>query len=131
MNQLDNFENKRDSLQRKLTLCFSRYLAKKFTLFPCALESVDTVKEKDKWKKEMDELFDNRITNIISETGCWFWAKTNEELVKIQLYYADIRKEFDELEENANSLIKIQRETLSFDWPDDDTFNRWKDQFSE
>lgn len=131
LNQLDNFENKRDSLQRKLTLYFSRYLAKKFTLFPCALESVDTVKEKDKWKKEMDELFDNRITNIISETGYWFWAKTNEELVKIQLYYADIRKEFDELEENANSLIKIQRETLSFDWPDDDTFNRWKDQFSE
>ncbi len=124
LNQLDNFENKRDSLQRKLILYFSKYLAKKFTLFPCALESVDTVKEKEKWKKEMDELFDNRITNIISETGHWFWEKTNEELVKIQLYYADMRKEFDDLEKNANSLIKIQRETLSFDWPDDDTFDR-------
>ena len=129
LNKLENFDDKRDSLQKSLTLYFSRYIAEKFTFFPCALESVDRIKEKEKWKRELDELFNKRILNIMSETRHQFWAKTNEELVKIQLFYTTVRKEFDDLEESANSLIKIQREALSFDWPDDDAFNKWKNQF--
>lgn len=131
LNKLENFGDKRDSLQRRLTLCFSKYIAEKFTLFSCALESVDTLKVKEKWNREIDELFNERIINIMSEAGHWFWENTSEELVKIQLFYTAMKKEFDDLEESANSLIKIQREALSFDWPEDDVFNKWKSQFLE
>ena len=67
----------------------------------------------------------------MSETGHWFYARTNEELVKIQLFYNAKRKEFDDLEEFANSLVIIQREALNFNWPDDDAYNKWKNQFVE
>lgn len=60
--------------------------------------------------------------------GHWFWERTNEQLVKIQLFHSAIRKELDDLEEFANSLVIIQREALSFDWPDDAAFNERKDQ---
>ena len=83
LNKLENFDDERDSLQRRLTLIFSQYIAENFTLFPCALESMDMLKEKEKWKREMDELLNERMINIMSETGHWFWAKTNEELVKV------------------------------------------------
>ena len=64
----------------------------------------------------------------MNESGHQFWARKNEELVKIQLFYNAIRKELDDLEELVNSLVATQRETLSFDWPDDVVFNEWKNQ---
>ena len=81
------------------------------------------------WKKELDEIFYEMIKNIMRETSYWFWARTNEELVNIQLFYSAIRKELDDLEELENYLVIIQREALNFDWPDDAAYNEWKNQF--
>lgn len=118
-----------NSLQKRLTHFFSKYITKKFNLFPCALEAVDIIKEKEKWKWELDKIFCERIDNIMTETGHWFWTRKNEELVKIQLFYGTIKKELEDLEEFANSLVIVQREALNFDWPDDAAFREWKDQF--
>jgi len=126
LNKLEDFHEKRNYLKRRLTHCFSKYIDEKFNLFPCAFETIDTIKEKEKWKKELDGIFCERMNNIMTETGHWFLVRTNEELVKIQLFYNAIRKELDDLEEFTNSLITIQRETLSFNWPDDAIFNEWK-----
>ena len=61
--------------------------------------------------------------------GHILWAMTNEELVKVQLFYKSIRKDLVEIEVVGNFVIKVQREILNFDWPDDITFNEWKEQF--
>lgn len=129
LNKIEDFDDKRDSLEKRLTHCFSKYIAEKFILFPCALEFVDTIKEKEKWKKQLDEIFYERIKNIMSETAHQFCARTNGELVKIQLFYNAIRKELDDLEELENSLVIIQIEALNFDWLDDAAYNEWKNQF--
>lgn len=128
LNKLGDFDEKRDSLQKRLVHYFSKYMIQKFSLFPCTLEDVDTIKEKEKWKSELDEIFFERIKNILNESGHWFWARTNEELVKIRIFYDTVRHELDDLEYLANSLVAIQRETLCFDWPDDATFDEWKNQ---
>ena len=54
---------------------------------------------------------------------------TNEELVKVQLFYNIIRKDFVDLEANANSLVTVQREILNFDWSEDTIYNNWKEEF--
>lgn len=86
LNKLEDFDEKRNSLQRRLTHCFSRYIDENFNLFPFSFETIDIIKEKEKWKKELDEIFCGRMNNIMTETGHWFWVRTNEELVKIQLF---------------------------------------------
>ena len=52
---------------------------------------------------------------------------TNEELVKVKLFYNAIRKDLVEIELVGNFLTKVQREILNFDWPNDTTFNEWKE----
>ncbi len=54
---------------------------------------------------------------------------TNEELVKVQLFYNIIKKDLVDMEAIANSLITVQREVLSFDWLDDTAYNEWKEKF--
>ena len=129
LNKLQNFDDKRDSFYRRLNNCFSKYFAEKFDLFPCALRSVDKLKEREEWKRELDEAFGERINRVINETGHLLWAMTNEELVKVQLFYNTIRKDFVELEVSANSLVTVQREILNFDWPEDTIYNNWKEEF--
>ena len=103
-------------------------MTKKFSLFPCALEDVDRIKEKEKWKSELDQIFFERMKNILNESGHWFWAGTNEELVRIRIFYDNVRQELDDLEYLANSLVAIQRKALGYDWPDDAIFDEWKNQ---
>ena len=57
LNKLEDFDEKRNSLRRRLTHCFSRYIDEKFNLFPCSFETIDTIKEKENWKKELDGIF--------------------------------------------------------------------------
>lgn len=52
LNKLEGFDDKRDLFQRRITICFSKYIAEKFDLFPSALKKVDRIKEKEEWKKE-------------------------------------------------------------------------------
>ena len=83
LSKLQGFDDKQDSFQKRLTIYFSKYFVGKFDLFPCALKSVDKVKDKEEWKRELDEIFFERMNKIINETGHLLWAMTNEELVKI------------------------------------------------
>ena len=129
LNKLQDFDDKRDSFYRRLTNFLSKYFAKKFDLFPCALKLVDKIKEKEEWKRELDEAFGERINSFINEVGHLLWAMTNEELVKVQLFYNIVRKDFFDLEANANSLVTVQREILNFDWPEDTIYNNWKEEF--
>ena len=57
LSKLQGFDDKQDSFQKRLTICFSKYFAGKYDLFPCALKSVDKVKDKEEWKRELDEIF--------------------------------------------------------------------------
>ena len=83
LNKLQGFVDKQNSFQKRLNICFSKYFAQKFDLFPCALKTVDKVKNKDEWKRELDDIFCERLNKVISETGHLMWAMTNEELVKV------------------------------------------------
>ena len=85
---------------------------------------VDKVKEKGEWKKELDEIFCQRMNKVINEIGHLLWAMTNEEYVKVQLFYSTIRKYFVAIEAIGNSLIIVQREVLNFDWPSDTSFKK-------
>ena len=65
----------------------------------------------------------------MNETCNLLWEMTNEELVKVQIFYTAIKKDLIDLEVGANSLITVHREVLNFDWLDDTAFNEWKDKF--
>lgn len=129
LNKLQGFDDKQDSFQKRLTICFSMYIVENFDLFPCALKIIDKLKEKEEWKRELDEIFCERLNKVINETGHLLWAMTNEELVKVQLFYTTIRNDLVNIEAVAYSLITIQREVLNFDWLDDTAYNEWKDKF--
>ena len=81
-------------------------MVEKFDLFPSALKKVDKLKERDEWGKELDELLCQRMNNVINEKGHVLWAITNEELVKVQLFYNAIRKDFVEIEKIGNFCDK-------------------------
>lgn len=61
--------------------------------------------------------------------GHLLWEMTNEELVKVKLFYNVTKKDFVDLEANANSLVTMQREVLNFEWLEDTTYNKWKEDF--
>ena len=82
------------------------YIVEKFDLFPNALWNIDKLKEKDEWGKELDELLCHRMNNVINEKGHVLWAMTNEELVKVQLFYNAIRKDYVEIEKIGDFVIK-------------------------
>lgn len=128
LNRLEDFDSKWVYIQKRITICLSKYIAERFDLFPSALEKVDRIKEKEEWEKELDEILCQRMNNVINEKGHILWAMNNEELVKVQLFYKSIRKDLIEIEAVGNSIIKVQREILNFDWPDDTTFNEWKEK---
>ena len=69
------------------------------------------------------------MNNVINEKGHILWAMTNEELVKVQLFYNAIIKDLVKIEAIRNFMIKVQRKILKFDWHDDTAFNEWKEQF--
>ena len=66
---LKDFDEKRVSIQKRIKNCLSKYIAKKFDLFPSALKKVDKIKEKEEWKKELDELLCQRMNNVVNEKG--------------------------------------------------------------
>ena len=56
LTKLEGFGDKRESFQKRVTIFFSKYVVEKFDLFPSALKTNDKIKEKDEWKKELDEI---------------------------------------------------------------------------
>ena len=80
------------------------------------------MKSKDEWKREFDDISYERLNKVINETSHLMWAMTNEELVKLQIFYTAIKKDLVDLEAVTNSLITVHREVLSFDWLDDTAY---------
>ena len=90
---------------------------------------MDKVKEKEEWGKESDYLLYHRMNEVINQERYVLWVMTNEEYVKVQLFYNAIKKEFVEIDKIGGFVIKKQREILNFDWPDDTVFNKWREYF--
>ena len=126
LNKMQGFDDKQNLFHRRLKFYLSKYFTEKFSLFPCALKNVDEIKSKDEWKRDLDNILCERLNKVVSETGHLLWAMTNEELAKVQIFYATIKKDLVDLEAVANSLITVHREILSCDWPDDTVYNEWK-----
>ena len=68
------------------------------------------------------------MNNVVNEKGHILWEMTNEELVKVKLFYNAIKKDLIEIEAVGNFVI-VKREILNFDWPNDTAFNEWKEKF--
>lgn len=128
LNKLQGFDDKQDSFLKRLNICLSKYFGENFDLFPCVLKTIDEIKDKEEWIKELDEVFCERMNKIVNEIGYFLWATKNEEMVKVQLFYKTVRKDFVDFETIATFLITVQREVISFDWPNDTNFNEWKDK---
>ena len=86
-------------------ICLSKYMEKKFDLFPRALKKIGKRKEKEEWGKELDGLLCHRLNEVINEKGHVLWAMTNEEFVKEKLFYNIARKEL--VEKHIIEQIKI------------------------
>ena len=46
LSNLKDFDEKWVSIQKRITICLSKYIAEKFDLFPTSLKMVDKIKEK-------------------------------------------------------------------------------------
>ena len=68
------------------------------------------------------------MNNVINEKGHVLWKMTNEEHVKVQLFYNAIRNDFVEIEKIGDFVIKKQREILNFIWLNDTIFKKWKEE---
>ena len=69
LTKLEGFDEKRDSFQKRVTISFSKYIVERFDLFSSALKTVDKIKEKEEWKKELDEILCQRMNNVVNKKG--------------------------------------------------------------
>lgn len=118
-------------LQRRIISYVSKYLGKRFDLFPHALEVVDKLKDKVEWAKELDELMCIRLNKFINEKGHIWFAKKNKEVVQVQIFFDSFKKEFDEIKKLGEDVVKKQQEILKFNWPDDSLFNKWMEDLAQ
>ena len=83
------------------------------------------MKRKEKWAKELDDLFCLRMNKIINETGHAWWATTIKELVTVQLFFDSLKKDFIDIDKEGEYVNKKQHDILQFDWLDDTIFDKW------
>ena len=105
-NDLSDFDEKRFVVQKRIIICFSKYVVEKFELFPHTLKKIDELKEKEEWDKELDDLLCLRINGVISEKGNVLWEMIVEEIVSVQLFYNSIREKFVEINRLGDYVIK-------------------------
>lgn len=120
-----DFDNKRVHLQRLILGFLNKYKSQKFSLFPHALDRRNNSKNKDEWAKELDDLFFLRMNKIINEIEHAWWATTIEEIVKAQLFFDSLKKEFVDIDSKVEFFIKRKQDILHFDQPDDVLFDKW------
>ena len=48
-----------------------------------------------------------------------------EELVKVQLFFDSLKKNFIVIDKEGEYVTKKQQNILQFDWPDDTLFDKW------
>ena len=125
VSDLTNFDNKRTQLQRMIVGYLDKYKSESFRLFPHALDKNNTLRRKDEWAKELNDLFCLRINKVVNERGHAWWAATTEEMMKTQIFFDSLKQEFFAINNEAKYVLQRQRDSLQFHWPDDTLFDKW------
>lgn len=113
-NDLFDFDNKRIALQMRIIKYIAKYKSRSFELFPHALDKKDKLKDKEEWAKELDDLLCLRMNRVTNEKGNLWWENTNEEVVKVQIFYDFLREEFIEIDKLEEYVMKKKNEILNF-----------------
>ena len=72
-----------------------------------------------------------RMTHVIYEEYNNFWfVRTTKEIVRVQIFFDSFKSEFKDLKEMAKGVMKREKNILSFDWPDERTYDQWKTNHS-
>ena len=103
---LPTFDERRIYLQKIVIGYLSKYKSEKFDLFPCAIDRKNKLKSKDEWAKQLDDLFYLRMNKIINEKGHSWWATSTEELVKVQLLFDSLKRDFVTIDNEAEYVLK-------------------------
>ena len=105
-NYLFDFDNKIITFQRRIISYLAKYKSRNFGLFPHALNKKDKLKDKEEWAKELNYLLCLRINKVINKEGYALWARTTQEVVRIQFFYDSIREEFFEISKIGDFVVK-------------------------
>ena len=82
----------------------------------------------------MDELkvnVDIRMNLVLNEEQSNIqFARTIEEIVKVQLFFDSFKGEFKNLRTLAKAFMKKENVILNFDWPNEKIYDQWKTEHS-
>ena len=78
-------------MQRMIVGYLDKYKSQRFRLFPHALDKKNTLRSKDEWAKELNDLFCLRINKVVNERGHAWRAATTEEMVKAQIFFDTLK----------------------------------------
>lgn len=112
VSDLTDFDNQRVCLQRLIVGYLDKYKSQKFRLFPHALDNKNTLVSKDEWTKELNDLFCLRMNEVINENGHAWWAATTEEIVKAQIFFDSLKKDFISIDNKSEYVLKRQMDIL-------------------
>ena len=72
-----------------------------------------------------------RMNHVINEecNNIWF-ARTTEEIVRVQIFFDSFKSEFEDLKTMTRVVLKREKDILNFDWPDERTYDQWKTNYS-
>ena len=87
--------------------------------------------DKKRWMDELKVNVDIRMNLVVNEeqTNMWF-ARTTQEIVKVQLFFDSFKEEFKTLRTLARAINKKESTILNFDWLDERTYDQWKTKHS-
>ena len=100
-------------------------------MFPPMLTNQLVIVEKQVWIDELKVNIDSRMKTIINkdQTNLWF-ARAIEEIVTIGLFFDSFKEEFVNLRVLARSVMRKEDSILHFDWPNEMTYEQWKNENS-
>ena len=89
------------------------------------------VRERQVWEGELKVNIDVRMNLVVNEEkyNIWF-ARTTQEIIKFQIFFNSFKGEFRDLRTMVRAVMKKEKDILSFDWPDERTYDQWKTEHS-
>lgn len=130
VNDLSEFDKKRNILQRKINICFIKYLGYFFYFFPHVIKSRGQIRENEEWAKELNELISSRLNATMNDEKYIWFARTIEELVQVELFFESFKQDFHEIRKIGTSVLSKEHVILNFNWPDDIIFDKWVVDYS-
>ena len=70
------------------------------------MDKKNKLKSKDKWAKELDDLFCLRMNKVIIKIGRACWETTIEELVKVKLFFDSLKHDFSNIDKDVEYVIR-------------------------